>query len=331
MGDDAELFAGQEDIRGAWRKFIDELAPYRPDLFRYCCGLTGNVWDGEDLAQDVLLRVFGQLGKLNADLANPRAYLIRSATNLWTDRLRRARLEQQHMAAEQSETPEPAADASQVVDVRAAANRLFLRLAPQERAAVLLSDVLDFSLDETASLLKTTTGAVKSALHRGRTRLKSGEAVEGPVWTTPRTVVDRFVEALTAKDFEAIRALCLADVTVDMVGGANFEDYETGKTTVEFAHMVIPGMGMGEAPRWRVVDFEGEPIAIGLRTADGAEGLNEIWRFEVEEGQVARLRLYCFTPDVLVAVAGEIGVPALRRPYRSFPYGPNGPPFPPAT
>jgi RNA polymerase sigma-70 factor (ECF subfamily) len=306
-------------VRGPWRRFIDDLAPLRPDLFRYCCGLTGNVWDGEDLVQDVLARVFAQLGKINMDLPNPRAYLFRTATNLWIDRIRRASLERAHAAAEKAEPPPDDPDASQVVDVRAAANSLFLHLAPQERAAVLLADVLDFSLEETASMLMTTVGAVKAALHRGRSRLRTAAAAPPPPAATPRAVVDTFVAALTAKDFDAIRALCLADVTVDMVGGANFDGYEVGKVTVEHAHFVMPDWGFGENPHWRVVEYAGEPLAIGFRTLGGVEGLNEIWRFETGEGGVSKLRLYCFSPDVLAAVAKDMGIPALKRPYRSPP------------
>src|SRR5262245_36263291 len=106
MADEA-IFAMQEEAQGAWRRFIDEVAPLRPALFRYCCGLTGNVWDGEDLAQDVLLRVFGNLGKINAPLTQPRAYLIRAATSLWIDRLRRLRLERAHSEAEEAEPAPP--------------------------------------------------------------------------------------------------------------------------------------------------------------------------------------------------------------------------------
>lgn len=329
MADETGAFAHQEEVQGGWRKFIDDLAPLRPDLFRYCCGLTGNIWDGEDLVQDVLARTFAQLGKVNAQLTHPRAYMIRTATNMWTDRLRRASLERAHAAAVEAEPPPVAGDASQVVDVRAAAAGLFLHLAPQERAAVLLAEVLDFSLEETASMLKTTVGAVKSALSRGRARLKAAQAAPPSPWATPREVVDRFVAALTAKDFEAIRALCLADVTVDMCGGPTFDGYETGKSTVEHAHFVAPQFGLHEAPRWETALVGGEPVAIGFRTQDGVEGLNEVWRFEMGDGGVSRLRLYCFSPDVLVAVAKELGVPALRRPYRSWPYGAGGPPMRP--
>jgi hypothetical protein len=36
-------FAVQATVRTPWRAFIDEIAPLRPELYRYCCGLTGNV------------------------------------------------------------------------------------------------------------------------------------------------------------------------------------------------------------------------------------------------------------------------------------------------
>lgn len=314
----ADTFEVQGEVRAPWRKFIDDIAPLRPALFRYCCGLTGNVWDGEDLVQDTLLRVFGHLGKINADLEHPRTYLARAATHLWIDRVRRAGVERRH-----AETIEPDAvtddDPSQALMVRTAASSLFLHLAPQERAAVLLKDVLDFSLEETAAMLKTTLGAVKAALHRGRARLKATQAAPAAASAVPREIVDRFVAALTAKDFDAIRALCLADVTVDMVGGACFETYEKGKVTIEHAHFVMPQFGMHPHPRWETAIFEGEPVALGFRTKDGAEGLNEVWRFEMGDGGVAKLRLYCFTPNVLDALAKELGMTALPRPYRSPP------------
>lgn len=329
MADETGAFAVQEEVQAGWRQYIDGLAPLRPDLFRYCCGLTGNIWDGEDLVQDVLARTFSQMGKVNAQLTHPRAYLIRAATNVWTDRLRRLRLERAYAEDAQAEPPPETADASQVVDVRAAAAGLFLHLAPQERATVLLAEVLDLALEETASMLKTTVGAVKSALSRGRARLRAAQAAPPSPFATPRDVVDRFVAALTNKDFDAIRALCLADVTVDMCGGPTLDGYETGKATVEHAHVVAPQFGLHADPRWEAANVGGEWVAIGFRTQDRVEGLNEVWRFEVGEGGVSRLRLYCFCPDVLAAVGRELGVPVLRRPYRSWPCGPGGPPMRP--
>ena len=83
---DDELRAG---TRAAWHRYLDVVAPFRPELHRYCLGLCGNLWDAEDLVQDALLRGFGTLGAVHQRNANPRGYLVRIATNLWIDRARR--------------------------------------------------------------------------------------------------------------------------------------------------------------------------------------------------------------------------------------------------
>jgi RNA polymerase sigma-70 factor, ECF subfamily len=88
-------FGVQDRIRGPWRRYLDCLAPFRSQLHRYCCKLTGNVWDGEDLVQDTLIRVFSMLGKIDVQLENPEAYLVRTATNPWIDRVRRSIREQE--------------------------------------------------------------------------------------------------------------------------------------------------------------------------------------------------------------------------------------------
>jgi RNA polymerase sigma-70 factor (ECF subfamily) len=66
----------QRSVRRPWRRYLDELTAHRPALHGYCCRLTGNVWDGEDLVQDTLMRVFSPLGKTDTRLKNPKAYLI---------------------------------------------------------------------------------------------------------------------------------------------------------------------------------------------------------------------------------------------------------------
>jgi RNA polymerase sigma factor (sigma-70 family) len=159
-------FAVQPQVREPWRRYLDSLAPLRPSLHRYCSRLTGNVWDGEDLAQDTLVRVFSLLGKIDADLENPRGYLIRTATNLWIDRTRRRTLEREFAAGERASQRGTSArgpmsgaaagsqhDPARATEVREAASELLSRLAPQERAAVLLKEVFDLSLEETASVL----------------------------------------------------------------------------------------------------------------------------------------------------------------------------------
>src|SRR5262249_29481514 len=98
----ANPFGVQRSVRGPWRRYLDGLTELRPALHAYCRKLTGNVWDGEDLVQDTLVRVFSLLGKTDAKLENPRAYLIRTATNLWIDRVRRSAREHAALVLEEA-------------------------------------------------------------------------------------------------------------------------------------------------------------------------------------------------------------------------------------
>ena len=139
-----------DELRSAWHRYIDLLNPIRPAVFGYCRWLTSDVWDAEDLAQDTLVRAFGALGRVNDPIRNPRAYLLRTATNVWIDRLQRRELETAALAqADPAASSVPHAGGG----VRDAGRVLAERLAPQERAAVILKDVFDLSLEETADVL----------------------------------------------------------------------------------------------------------------------------------------------------------------------------------
>jgi RNA polymerase sigma-70 factor, ECF subfamily len=307
-------FGVQRSVRGPWRRYVDQFAEHRPALHAYCRRLTGNVWDGEDLVQDTLVRVFSLLGKTDAQLENPKSYLIRTAANLWIDRVRRSVREQAAMVLEQAEpTSVPPHEAS---DVRWAAQQLFQILHPQERAAILMKDVFELSLEEIAAMLHTTVGAVKSALGRGRGRLDGRKPPAG-FDAPPKEIVEQFMRALRDKDMKAMKALCSETLCCELVGGIETDSFDKARTIFEHAHMVMPKMGFGDHPSWKVAEYESEPVVLGFRTLDGVEGLNEIHRLEVSDGRIMRVRTYCFCPETLTVVAEALGCPALRRPYRS--------------
>jgi RNA polymerase sigma-70 factor (ECF subfamily) len=81
------------EAQAAWRRYVDLTAAFRPELHRYCRKLTGDLWDAEDLVQEALLRGFGVLSTVHQPIRNPRGYLVRIATNLWLDTVRRRAVE----------------------------------------------------------------------------------------------------------------------------------------------------------------------------------------------------------------------------------------------
>jgi RNA polymerase sigma-70 factor, ECF subfamily len=314
MARQTDPFGSQRSIRGPWRRYIDGLAEHRPALLTYCHRLTGDVWEAEDLVQDTLIRVFSLLGKTDAQLDNAKAYLIRTASNLWIDRIRRATREQATLALEQSEITGAAPPPT--IESRDAVQTLLQTLHPQERAAILMKEVFGLSLEETAAMLQTTVGAVKSALSRARGRLanrKPSARFDAP----PRELVERFMRALRDKDMESLRAMCAEHVVGELVGGAEAHSFDQARRIFQHAHMEMPKLGFGLRPWWKVVEYSGEPMIAGFRTLDGVEGLNEIHRIQVENGKIVRVRTYCFCPETLAVVAEALGVRVLPRPHRS--------------
>ena len=81
---------------------------------------------------------------------------------------------------------------------------------------MLLKDVFDLDLQESAEVLETTVGAVKAALHRGRERLREPEGEPGSRRPVPSvSLVDRFVELFNAGDKSGLLALVLDNATAE--------------------------------------------------------------------------------------------------------------------
>jgi len=93
-------------------------------------------------------------------------------------------------------------------------------LAPRQRAALLLRDVLGWSTAETAKALRTTVQAVNSALQRARQAVKTRRLDGGRVLRElPRThheLIDRFLQAWEAGDAGALARLLTEDATMTM-------------------------------------------------------------------------------------------------------------------
>ena len=312
--------AMQDDVRGAWHRYIDLTAPLRPALHGYCRRLTGNLWDAEDLVQDTLLRGFGFLGHVHHEIQNPRAYLLRAATNLWIDTVRRRERE---AAALGAGAAEPGTKVSSPGAARDVGTALLQRLAPQERAAVVLKELFDASLDEIALVLGTSVGAVKSALHRGRARLRETE--DGTVPQRPRpsaALVDRFVAAYNAGDKAGLIALMLDGGQVENVGcGMEFGRDQFPRDDgwfhrAVYGHPEWPAEFHYEAARLERALYEGEPIALGLVVRRGREALEQVLRIEESDDGIARLRGYAFCPETMREIGEALGLRVRTGLYR---------------
>lgn len=284
-------------LRETWFRYLDTILPIRPSLYRYCKRITRSVWDAEDLLQETLLKGFGSIGRgdfcrESCRIQNARTYLFRIATNLWIDHLRHAELPIEADLPEQSRP-------RQAVDTREAASVLISHTAPQERAALVLKDVFDFTMEEIAVILTTTVGAVKSALHRGRAGLEEKRGAGRTRYRAPsREFLDRFCAAFNARDVNAVVSMLLDNTTYEVPGVGG----ERGNRNLIWTNVPRPA-GVRAEP----VMYNGEWIVV----FSGGEGaLVGIDRFDEEDGHIARIVTYHYCPDTLREVAAELGMKA---------------------
>jgi RNA polymerase sigma-70 factor, ECF subfamily len=298
-------------LRRAWFDYLDTIEPVRPKLHAYCQRLTGSAFDAEDLVQEALLRAFAATARGDAfrgrgTIQNARAYLSRIATNLWLDEQRRARREPTGVARTEP-TDEPRDTA---VVTQAAGVALFERTAPQERAALVLKDVFDFSLDEIAAILSTTAGAVKSALSRGRGKLADNRRRASPPRSQAASpaLLDRFIAAFNARDLKALTAVLSESVAYEArgVGG------EIGK---DGAMWIEVSIGRPSGVFWERHSVEGEAVAIGVIERNGRKVLLGVSRLEEADGVITRHVGYFFAPETLALVAEQLGMKAANHGY----------------
>jgi RNA polymerase sigma-70 factor (ECF subfamily) len=310
----------RDGMRGTWHRYLDLVTPVRPALHAYCLRLTRNVWDAEDLVQDTLLRSFASMGLCHDSVRNPRGYLLRTATNLWIDKLRHRQVEAAAPSEELAPTPLPTPTAG---GIRDAGRTLMQRLAPRERAAVILKDVFDLSLEESAEVLETTIGAVKAALHRGRDRLQEPEGGAASQRPAPSAaLVDRFVDLFNAEDKPGLLKLVLDNAGVENVGVGYEYGYEAHRSKNSWfngalgGHPEWPEEWQYESSRAERAVYEGEPVALIHRTRRGREALEIVVRLQEQDGHIGELRCYGFCPETVRLVGEALGCRVRTGPYR---------------
>jgi RNA polymerase sigma-70 factor, ECF subfamily len=207
-----------DDACAKFERWVGEL---RPKLHRYCARMTGSAVDGEDIVQDALIKALTALPNVGV-IDNPEGWLFRIAHNTALDFLRsRARgpLLLNGEALDMVATPE---SPDRNHEIAVISLRTFMRLPALQRSAVILKDVLGHSLEEVASITGASEAATKSALQRGRVRLREiarePEDVSRPVLSdVMRARLTTYVEGFKIGDFDTVRAMLADDVKLDLV------------------------------------------------------------------------------------------------------------------
>jgi RNA polymerase sigma-70 factor, ECF subfamily len=279
--------------------FLETITQLRPRLHRYCSRMSGSVLDGEDVVQDALFQAYRKLDKF--DDSRPLApWLFRIAHNRCIDFLRRRGVRKS------AEAVAAGPDFFVPVDrpgpgLGRAVEHLVLNLPPKERACVLLKDVLDHSLEETAELVGSTLGGVKAALKRGRRKL----ATMPEHLTRPRTnnaetaqLLRLYLERCNRRDWDGVRELISADARLHV----------TDRFLGELGDSLYFGNHERWTVQWRMAggELDGKPVIIRLQQDQGEWTPKSVVRLDVFDRQIVGIVDYGHCPWVLPAAASVI-------------------------
>jgi RNA polymerase sigma-70 factor, ECF subfamily len=204
-----------------------DYALHRDFLWGLCYRMTGSAADADDIVQDTFERALRHPPE-DAE-RSLRPWLARIAINLSCDHLRRRKLapyrgtwlpepvptESLHGAGEQG-TAGPDARYELLESTTFAFLLALEALSPSQRAVLLLRDVFDYSVRETAAALELSEANVKTTLHRARAAMAGYDAQRcvpsAKLRKQTERALRRFLLHLATDNVRAIEALLREDV-----------------------------------------------------------------------------------------------------------------------
>ena len=224
----------------------EHLESHRTALRGHCYRMLGSIVDAEDATQESMIRAWKNMDRFDGR-SSLKTWLYKIATNVCLDELakrsRRARPFEDGSAS--SGTPpiealierprthwlEPIPDARAIPADADPAEQIILRqsirlafvaalqhLAPRQRAALLLTEVIGLSAAEVAETLSTTVAAINSALQRARAALKDARVHDssGPLTPAQQDLLSRYMAAFEAYDLDSLVSLLREDAVLNM-------------------------------------------------------------------------------------------------------------------
>jgi len=166
----------------AWAELVKT---HHRRVYSLCYRFTGSPHDAEDLAQEVFLKIYGNLATFDLAKGSFQTWVTTLTRNLLVDHFRRSKQqrvtdsmdagwdesEEQKIADRLSDPrPTPHEHAAQK-ELQKMVQAALTKVSPELREAVILRDLQDMDYKEIAQVLRIPEGTVKSRISRGRAEL----------------------------------------------------------------------------------------------------------------------------------------------------------------
>jgi RNA polymerase sigma-70 factor (ECF subfamily) len=299
------------------------LEEHRRELNAYCYRMLGSSFEAEDAVQDTMVRAWKNIDRFEGRAAL-RTWLYRIATNVCLDmisgRERRARPMDLGPAREPvignlATLPEvtwiePVPDDSVMPDggdpadvalaresIKLAFVAALQHLPAQQRAVLILREVLRWKATEVAELLDTSVAAVNSSLQRARATIDSSEITmsdgPAPMDEAQRALLARYVDAFERYDMESLTALLHEDAKQSM---PPFDLWLRGRDDV-LTWWFGPGIGCKGSRVIPTLAANGSPAFGQYKPSETGEGYDP-WALQVVEivdGRIVEITFFLDT------------------------------------
>ena len=149
---------------------------YKDFIYSYAFYFSGTREDAEDLTQEVLIRIWENLGSLR--LGPTKSWVSKVTRNMCIDWERRRRARPETPVALQSEdcefdVPAPFEETgAEKEEMRRNIEKTIAKLPEKLKSVIILREIEDMKYEEISDVLSMPINSVKSYIHRGRRMLR---------------------------------------------------------------------------------------------------------------------------------------------------------------